>query len=290
MGRSRPTRLTARRRSLARRRATAIALFCAVVFSIGACGGDDDGDGATPTSEGAARTTTTAAPEPLEILVTNDDGYAAPGIDAIAAALMKEPDVRVTVVAPAANQSGTGDKTTPGTLATQSVTTASGIPATSVAGFPADTVVLALDELGLEPDLVVSGVNFGQNIGPSVDISGTVGAGKQAVRRGIPALAVSQGLADQPDYASGVARALEWFRANRDDLAEDPTAVANLNIPTCTSGTVGATLTVPVAAAFGDRNVSQSTCAASPPPSATFADDVDAFINGYATLSAVPVS
>jgi 5'-nucleotidase len=286
MGRNRRARRHPR--PLSRLGAGALAALVAGAL-LAACSDDGNGSGTASTR---STTTTAPAPETLEILLTNDDGYAAPGIDAIAGALMAEPNVEVTIVAPAANQSGTGDQTTPGTLTTQSVTTASGIAATAVAGYPADTVIVALDELDLEPDLVVSGINFGQNIGPSVDISGTVGAAKEAVRRGIPALAVSQGLADQPDYATGVARALDWFRANRDGIAAPdaaaPTTLTNLNIPTCLSGVVGATLTVPVATDFADRNIANVTCSASPAPTATFADDVDAFINGYATLSEVP--
>jgi 5'-nucleotidase len=268
------------------------ALLVSIAFAVAGCSSNNSSDqSASPTSRRAAGTTTTvAAPEPLEIMVTNDDGYAAPGIDAITAALMKEPNVHVTVVAPATNQSGTGDKTTPGTLTTRSVTTASGIPATAVAGYPADTVNVALDTLGLHPDLVVSGINFGQNIGPYVNISGTVGAAKEAVRRGIPALAVSQGLEARPDYPTGVARAIAWFRANRDKLASHPTTLANLNIPTCTSGTPGATLTVPTASDLAGRNQSKSKCVAAPSPTATYKDDVDAFINGYATLSDVAAS
>jgi 5'-nucleotidase len=290
MGRAR----RARRHPRPLSRLGACALIALLVSLPAAC--SDDGDGSGSATTDTTRSTTTTAPEPatLEVLLTNDDGYAAPGIDAIAAALMAEPNVEVTIVAPTANQSGTGDRTTPGTLTTQSVTTASGIAATAVAGYPADTVIVGLDVLDLEPDLVVSGINFGQNIGPSVDISGTVGAAKEAVRRGIPALAVSQGLADQPDYATGVRRALDWFRANRAGIAASdaapPTTLTNLNVPTCTSGVVGATLTVPVATDFADRNIANVTCSAAPAPTATFTDDVDAFINGYATLSEVPAA
>jgi 5'-nucleotidase len=287
MGSTRRARHTAH--ALKRTAAIAVAVL-AGTFAFAACGGDDDGNEASSdtTQPTAATSTTVAEPETLDLLITNDDGYAAPGIDAIAAALSKEPNVKVTIVAPATNQSGTGHTTTPGTLAQTSVETASGIPATSVAGYPADTVIVAIDEMHLEPDLVVSGVNFGQNIGPSVDISGTVGAAKEAVRRGIPALAVSQGLADQPDYATGVARALGWFREHRDSLGDsEPTTLTNLNIPTCLTGIAGPTLTVPVAADSGGRDVSKSNCSASPAANATFADDIDAFINGYATLSEV---
>jgi 5'-nucleotidase len=283
MGRTRPDRRIAR--PVGRSSKLALTVLCVAATALAACG-DSGGD-----DDSGSKSTTTTGPPPFQILVTNDDGYAAPGIDAIAAALIKEPDVEIAVVAPATNQSGISDTTTPGTLTTQPSTTLSGIPATSVAGTPADAVVVALDKLGVEPDLVVSGINFGQNPGPAVDTSGTIGAARTAVRRGIPALAVSQGLGEPPDYETGVARALEWFRANRETLdAQKPTSVTSLNVPTCTTGTVGPTLKVPTATDFAGRDPSKSTCSGSPSATATFADDVDAFIHGYATLSDVPAA
>src|SRR4051812_44210125 len=92
---------------------------------------------------------------PLQILVTNDDGYDAPGIDVVAQALRQLPNARVTVVAPATNKSGTGSQSTPGTLTATPRKTASGIAATAVDGFPADTVRYALETLHMRPDVVV---------------------------------------------------------------------------------------------------------------------------------------
>ena len=142
--------------------------------------------------------------------MTNDDGYSAPGIDAVVQGLRTLPDVSITVVAPLANQSGTGGKTTPGTLAVTDVKTASGYAAKAVAGFPADTVIWAVDQHGLaqKPQVVISGVNFGQNLGVATNLSGTVGAARAAASRGIPALAASAGLAPPgvaaPDFATAV--------------------------------------------------------------------------------------
>ena len=109
--------------------------------------------------------TTTAAPEPLQILVTNDDGIGADGIDAIVQALLQLDNVVVTVVAPLENQSGSGGKTTDGALTVTDAMTKSGYAAKAVAGFPADTIVWAIDQGGIDfvPDLVVSGINNGQN-------------------------------------------------------------------------------------------------------------------------------
>ena len=109
--------------------------------------------------------TTTEVAEPLQILVTNDDGIGGDGIDVIVQALLQIDNVVVTVVAPLENQSGTGGKTTEGPLTVTDATTKSGYAAKAVAGFPADTIVWAIDQNGIDfvPDLVVSGINNGQN-------------------------------------------------------------------------------------------------------------------------------
>ena len=231
-----------------------------------------------------------AAPKPatLRILVTNDDGVGAPGIDALVQGLRRLDRVRVTVVAPAANQSGTGDRTTPGALTTEQATTTSGYPAVAVQGFPADTVNFALDGgIAEKPHLVASGVNAGQNLGPVVNISGTVGAARTAVRRAVPGVAISQGLAESPDYASGVREAVRWVKEHRKALtkkgAKPPTEVANINVPTCPTGKVRGIVDVPSATA-GDITVTPDCLSKLKKP----ADDVIAFANGYASLSEVP--
>ena len=73
---------------------------------------------------------------PLEILVVNDDGYSAAGIDAVVEGLRTLPGVHIDVVAPATNQSGGGDKTTPGGVTGFAAQTQSGYPATAVNGYP----------------------------------------------------------------------------------------------------------------------------------------------------------
>jgi 5'-nucleotidase len=270
-----------------KRPAAALVLVLLVLsVVVAACSSGDD-DSASPTSRA---TTTTAKPATLEILVTNDDGFDAPGIDAVVEALRKEPNVHVTVVAPATNQSGTGAATTPGKLAVQDVQTKSGYPAKSVAGHPADTVNVALDDLGLHPDLVVSGTNTGQNIGPFATISGTVGAATTAAKRGIPALAASTGLAPSPDYALSAKHLDEWLRQHRAALlAANPRAtVENINTPTCPTGDRGV-VDVTLAPDFQGRNAGAVDCASTKPAS-QLTDDVDAFLNGFTTLTPVPVS
>jgi 5'-nucleotidase len=266
----------------------ALAAVTLPVLLLAACGDDEDGEDAAPTTTTAEGTSTTeAGDEVLDILVTNDDGYAAPGIDAVVEALRAMDDVTVTVVAPAGNQSGTADKTTPGELAVADVKTASGYEAKSVAGFPGDTVIVALDELGLEPDLVVSGTNIGQNIGPFSQVSGTVGAVKTAARRGIPGLAASTGTGDAPDFAESAQHVVEWVEEHREELlAEDVEPfVESINTPSCPGEDRGV-VEVPLATDFKERDAFAVDCASTKAEDA-LADDVDAFLNGYTSLTEI---
>jgi 5'-nucleotidase len=252
------------------------ALLAAILI---AAGGDGDG-----TKDGGK-------PKPLRVLVTNDDGVSAPGIDALVEALERQKKVTVVVIAPAGDRSGSGGNTTPGSpgaLVATETTTMTGHEATAVEGFPADTVLYALAN-GKRPDFVISGVNLGQNLGPLTDISGTVGAARTAAREGIPALAVSQGLPDPPDYAAGVKQAIRWFKEHRRALARfdrgDEPDLVNLNVPTCTSGELRGVVDVPLATTT-DGAVGTSDC------NSTLrnpADDIQAFNNGYATLTELPV-
>jgi 5'-nucleotidase len=232
------------------------------------------------------------APKPptLRVLVTDDDGVAAPGIDALVQGLRKLERVQVTVVAPADNKSGTSDMTTPGALTTSETTTASGYPAIAVQGFPADTVNFALDGgIPTKPHLVASGVNAGANLGPVTDVSGTVGAARTAVRSGVPAVAISQGTTEgvETDYPAGVRQAVTWVKEHRKALTKKnpkpPTDAANINVPTCTTGKVRGLVDVPTATG-GDVTQVPNCASKEKNPS----DDIIAFVNGYAALSPVP--
>ena len=219
-----------------------ISIAAAVTLALAACGSDDDGGDAGVTTTESTTTTSAPPPRPLQILVTNDDGIGAVGIDVLVTALEEMDDVDVHVVAPAENQSGSSDTTTPGGAPYGDGATASGVDGTAVRGFPADTIGVALDELGLEPDIVVSGVNIGQNVGPLAYVSGTVGAAREAVRRGIPAIAGSAGLTEATleDYELAAQLTVEQIEANRGSYAGGggrTDAVVNINVPDCTAGT-----------------------------------------------------
>jgi 5'-nucleotidase len=123
----------------------------------------------------------------MRFLVTNDDGYLAPGLNALARSAAALGDVHI--VAPDREQSATSHSLTmhhplrvrqvrPGT--------------TTMDGTPTDCVALALGSLLREPpDVVLSGINHGANLGDDVLYSGTVAAAMEAVILGIPAIAIS---------------------------------------------------------------------------------------------------
>jgi 5'-nucleotidase len=231
---------------------------------------------------------TSTHPEPLRVVVTNDDGYAAPGIDAAVEELLAQPHVAVTVVAPATNQSGAGNSTTPPPLTASAQHTLSGYPATAVNGTPVDSVLYALGaQLRLDPDLVVSGINDGQNLGPVLSLSGTVGAARAGARHWIPALAISQGFGSPPDFAAGAGALGDWVTGFLLGRAGRPfERVTNVNVPTCTAGTIRGTAHVPAGPALNGRPYGPSNCLST---GATFADDVDAFDNGFIAVSNIGV-
>lgn len=285
------------------RRTRVLSLVLSLALVVGACGDDSSGDGDAATTNsttttapaaettGPEETTTSLAAEPLVILVTNDDGIGAPGIDVLVTALTALDDVEVVVVAPDENKSGSSDQTTPDGVTSGPGATAGGVEGTSVVGFPADSVIVALDELGIEPDLVVSGVNEGQNVGPFAALSGTVGAARTAIRRGIPAVATSAGLGEDADFAAAAALVTDWIEANRDAIANGSIGtdtVVSFNVPGCTAGDIGALVEVPLATEIPEGvNIFESDCSTDAGDGAP-ADDVTAIIQGRATQTLVP--
>lgn len=225
----------------------------------------------------------------LQIMVTNDDGYDAPGIAAISSALAKLPNVHVVVVAPATNQSGTGGSTTKGHLKIKRRQTLNGLPAYAVDGYPADTIRAALNELHLHPDLIVSGINAGQNLGPVVDLSGTIGAARAAVARGIPAVAISSGLGDPIRFKAAVPYVRRWVEHNRTDVLAHRAKVhvLSINVPSCQKGSVRGIVRVPpdLNPQHLSKATEESDCTSKKPAGHT---DVHAFNVGFATKDVVP--
>jgi len=274
-----------RNRPVALSLAVALSLVSGFVAGCGSSGGD----GASNTTKPATgqTTTTTTASDPLKILVGNDDGYSADGIDTLVTALNTLDDVEVTVVAPLTQQSGQGGKTTPGELEVTDVETKSGYPAKAVDGHPADAINVAFDELDVQPDVVITGINEGQNVGPLVDISGTVGAARAGVAHGVPALATSQGT-ESFDYESAIPFILDWVTEHRGALqsGEAPVEVVSLNVPSCKSGEIRGLLEVEVGT-DGTGALDAQDCESTKAED-ELTTDVAAFLNGYVSMTTVP--
>ncbi|GAB1363419.1 5'/3'-nucleotidase SurE [Rhodobacter sp.] len=156
----------------------------------------------------------------MRILITNDDGINAPGLDVLTqiATEIAGPQGEVWTVAPAFEQSGVGhciSYTHPMLFAKL------GPRRFAAEGSPADCVLAAIYEVfhGAKPDLVLSGVNRGNNAAENVLYSGTIGGAMEAALQGIPAIALSQFMGPETEalddpfqcarsHGAGVVRAL----------------------------------------------------------------------------------
>ncbi len=128
------------------------------------------------------------------VLLTNDDGIGAAGLHALRRALLEIEDVDVRVIAPHVNRSGTARGiTTHSPIWVEEVDFDDGSSGFATEGTPVDCVRFAdLGLLGKRPDLIVSGINHGSNLGDDVTYSGTVAAAFEGIVLGLPAVAVSQ--------------------------------------------------------------------------------------------------
>jgi 5'-nucleotidase len=165
----------------------------------------------------------------MHILLTNDDGIFAPGLAAIYKRLTHLG--KVTVVAPSDVQSGAGHAISLSEIRCRRVNIEGLFEGYSVDGSPADCVKLAQNELvapGNPVDLVVSGMNYGANVGINIFYSGTVAGAIEAAFYNLPAIAVSAAFDDPMDFEAAADHAFAVIR----QLTDLPAGrVANLNIP-----------------------------------------------------------
>ena len=163
----------------------------------------------------------------MHILLSNDDGYFAPGLAALAAALT-ESGHRVTVVAPERDRSGASNSLTlDRPLAVRQ--TPSGFH--YVNGTPTDCVHLAVTGLLPEmPDMVLSGINHGANMGDDTVYSGTVAAATEGFLLGIPSIAVSLVTSGQDHFDTAAGVAVELVRRFMAQPFSQP-VLLNVNVP-----------------------------------------------------------
>jgi 5'-nucleotidase len=163
----------------------------------------------------------------MHLLISNDDGITAPGIQVLSGRMSKLG--KVTIVAPDQNRSGASNSLT---LDSPVRIRETGERTYSVSGTPTDCVHIALTGLlEKDPDMVVSGINAGANLGDDVIYSGTVAAAMEGRFLGFPAIAVSLVFSERPEHFSTAAEAVAVFieRLRKDPLPAD--TILNINVP-----------------------------------------------------------
>jgi len=178
----------------------------------------------------------------MKVLLTNDDGIDADGLQELRRALLRVPDIELVVIAPDGNRSAMARSiTTRRPLWVQETDFGDGTHGYATDGTPVDCVRLATLGLveGFEAELVVSGINHGTNLGDDITYSGTVAAAFEGILLGLPAIAVSQQSAARttdfrPDHlfefepaARFVARLVEEI----DDVPLPAGTLLNINCP-----------------------------------------------------------
>jgi 5'-nucleotidase len=179
---------------------------------------------------------------PMRVLLTNDDGIEAAGLQALRRALVALPSVDLAVIAPDGNRSAMARSiTTRRPLWVQEVDFEDGTVGYATDGTPVDCVRLARLGLveGFEAELVVSGINHGSNLGDDITYSGTVAAALEAIVLGLPGIAVSQqSVSRELDFRAGSGYDFEVAASFTARLVEElqhvplPTGtLLNINVP-----------------------------------------------------------
>jgi 5'-nucleotidase len=180
------------------------------------------------------------------VLLTNDDGVNSVGLWAAYEALA--PIAEVQVVAPAAQQSAVGRSISIFEPIRANEIQVNGVTAYAVAGKPTDAVIIGLFALNLQPDLVVSGINIGENLSfESIMTSGTVGAALEAANQGTKGVAFSLQVEDQGDKFDDPRYYAQSFDGAKNVVRDvvvkvlsegfpDEADVINVNIPSRVTG------------------------------------------------------
>jgi 5'-nucleotidase len=176
----------------------------------------------------------------VRVLLTNDDGIDANGLQTLRRALLRVPGLELAVIAPDSNRSATARSiTVRRPIWVKEVDFGDGTSGFATDGTPVDCVRFATLGLieGFEADLIVSGINHGANLGDDITYSGTVAAALEGVVLGLPAIAVSQLAASDDWHATGdidfsaaaafVARVVEEI----DDVPLPAGTLLNVNVP-----------------------------------------------------------
>ena len=166
----------------------------------------------------------------MHILLTNDDGYNAPGLQTLYGILKSHTNHEISIVAPEGQRSATGHSIT---LFQPLFITEHKLEGQqkgySVSGTPSDCVKLAIQGgLVVKPDLLISGINQGQNLGTDIFYSGTVSAAMEGVLLGVPSMALSVASYEFIDFepaATYIAEQLDFIVSHHLD------GLMNINFP-----------------------------------------------------------
>ena len=168
----------------------------------------------------------------MKVLVSNDDGIFAPGVDTLVSVLKEF--AQVIVVCPESQKSGFGHSITVSKpIRPRKVNLMEGVEAYQVDASPADCIKIALEVLcDSKPDLIISGMNAGANVGQDIYYSGTIGAAREAALYGIGAMAFSLGRNAQEklDFVSSK-KILHMLFDKLLSLQIPPYHFLNVNIP-----------------------------------------------------------
>ncbi|MDR2899906.1 MAG: 5'/3'-nucleotidase SurE [Treponema sp.] len=188
----------------------------------------------------------------MKILLTNDDGITCEGIIKLAKGLKSLQKHEIYILAPDSNRSGVSHSLS---LFNPLKITQCSEDSWSCSGTPADcSIVAALGGLPFKPDLIISGINAGANLGTDIIYSGTAAAARQAVLNDIPAIALSLDAHHVPFHWD---MAVQYVAAHLDEFigmcAED--IFINVNIPNTAEGPAGMMLTFPSRRRYRDKLV-----------------------------------
>jgi 5'-nucleotidase len=180
----------------------------------------------------------------MRVLLTNDDGIDADGLQTLRRALLRVPDIELVVIAPDGNRSAMARSiTTRRPLWVQRIDFGDGTHGYATDGTPVDCVRLATLGLvdGFHADLIVSGINHGTNLGDDITYSGTVAAAFEGILLGLPAIAVSQqsdaGTTDfRPEHTFAFSAGAQFVARLVEEIEDVPLPAGTLLNINCPAG------------------------------------------------------
>ena len=198
----------------------------------------------------------------LKILLTNDDGYDSVLLQDFAKSLRQE-NAQVCICAPLSNKSGAGSSIS---FVEATIVNFVDDNMRIIAGTPTDCVHLAFsipDFLPWQPDITISGINFGKNLGNDVLYSGTIAAAAESITYGIPAIALSMAVDHQadtePHYQDVIEIATKLVFKFEKKIKDNPKTLLNINIPDAPKSKINAIKVCPLGLTYPGRFVYHKT-------------------------------